>query len=117
MASMNIKSLSVPDLLSLRADIDRMLQSKKSELQAQLAEIGGDGAARSSRAKGSKVAAKYQHPTSGETWSGRGGVAGWLAAELKAGKKREDFLIEKSDAEKAPKRAKGVRGRRKAAKK
>ena len=112
MASMNIKSLSVADLLSLRSDIDRVLQSKKS----QLAEIGGDGSPRASRAKGSKVAAKYRNPATGETWSGRGGVAGWLAAELKAGKKREEFLIDKSDTEKAPKRSKGGRGRVKAAK-
>ena len=45
--------------------------------------------------KGSKVAAKYRHPRTGETWSGRGGVAGWLAREIKSGKKREDFLIAK----------------------
>lgn len=97
MASINLKSLSVPQLLALRADIDETLQSRRSELQAQLAEIGGGsagGTGRVSRIKGSKVAAKYRHPKTGETWSGRGGVAGWLAAELKAGKKREDFLIE-----------------------
>ena len=97
MAAFNIKGLSVAELLSMRADIDRMLQVRKSELQAQLAEIGGgsgDGAARGSRGgKGRKVAAKYRHPKTGETWSGRGGVASWLAAEIKAGKKREDFLI------------------------
>ncbi len=95
MPSANLKSLSVPELLTMRSDIDVMLQSRRSELQAQLAEIGGanGGTGRVSRIKGLKVAAKYRHPKTGETWSGRGGVAGWLAAELKAGKKREDFLI------------------------
>lgn len=95
MPSVNLKSLSVPQLLAMRSDIDVMLQSRRSELQAQLAEIGGStgGSGRVSRIKGLKVAAKYRHPKTGETWSGRGGVAGWLAAELKAGKKREDFLI------------------------
>lgn len=104
MAAMNIKGLSVAELLSMRSDIDRMLQSRKSELQAQLAEIGGDssgGAARATRSnKGRKVAAKYRNPKTGETWSGRGGVASWLAAEIKAGKKREDFLIAGNGASK-----------------
>lgn len=118
MPAINVKNLSVKELLDLRADIDRALQARKSELQAQLAQIGGgDGGGRGGRAKGGKVAAKYRHPDTGETWSGRGGVAGWLAAELKAGKKREDFLIDQSaGGGKAPKAPKGVRGRRKAAK-
>lgn len=97
MPSINIRNLSVPQLLALRADIDRQLQSRKAELQAQLAQIGGEGTAGRSRSvKGSKVAPKYRHPKTGETWSGRGGVAGWLAREIKSGKKREDFLIAKS---------------------
>src|SRR3954447_8441107 len=108
MPSSNIKNLSVPQLLSMRSDIDRLLQSKRSELQAQLAQIGGgEGTAprRAGSIKGTKVAAKYRHPKTGETWSGRGGTAGWLAREIKAGKKKEDFLIarpaKKSDRRKA----------------
>ena len=105
MPSVNLKSLSVPQLLAMRSDIDVMLQSRRSELQAMLAEIGGgtSGTGRTSRIKGSKVAAKYRHPKTGETWSGRGGVAGWLAAELKAGKKREEFLIAGAGTPKAAK--------------
>jgi DNA-binding protein H-NS len=96
MPSTNIKNLSVPQLLAMRGDIDKLLQSKRSELQAQLAQIGGDGAVRKAGSvKGTKVAPKYRHPKTGETWSGRGGTAGWLAREIKAGKKREDFLIAK----------------------
>ena len=108
MPSVNIKSLSVPQLLAMRADIDNLLQSRKQELRAQLAEIGGEegAAAKSTRRKGMKVAAKYRHPKTGETWSGRGGVAGWLAAEIKAGKKREEFLIDKAAGGKAKKVAK-----------
>jgi DNA-binding protein H-NS len=95
MPSSNIKNLSVPQLLAMRSDIDRLLQAKKSELQAQLAEIGGEAVARrrAGSIKGSKVAPKYRHPKTGETWSGRGGTAGWLAREIKAGRKKEDFLI------------------------
>ncbi len=39
------------------------------------------------------VAPKYRHPETGETWSGRGRTARWLAEEEKNGKRREDFLI------------------------
>src|SRR5947199_10153951 len=97
MPSTNIKNLSVPQLLTMRSDIDRLLQSRRSELQAQLAQIGGDSAParRPGSVKGTKVAPKYRHPKTGETWSGRGGTAGWLAREIKAGKKTEDFLIAK----------------------
>lgn len=93
----NLKNMSVSDLLNLRKNIDIQLQSKRSELQAMLAEIGGGSTAVDGRkmpkAKGKKVAAKYRHPKTGEEWSGRGGVAKWLAAEIKAGKKKEAFLI------------------------
>jgi DNA-binding protein H-NS len=96
MPSASIKNLSVPQLLAMRIDIDKQLQSRKTELQAQLAQIGGDGnGSRARSVRGSKVPPKYKHPKTGETWSGRGGVAGWLVREIKSGKKREDFLIAK----------------------
>jgi DNA-binding protein H-NS len=106
MPSTNIKNLSVPQLLALRGDIDKLLQSKRTELQAQLAQIGGDGAGirKVGSVKGMKVAPKYRHPKTGETWSGRGGTAGWLAREIKAGKKREDFLIVKPGRKKRAKK-------------
>jgi len=40
-----------------------------------------------------KVKPKYRHPKSKATWSGRGKTPRWLAAELKGGKRKEDFLI------------------------
>ncbi len=92
MPTLNIKSLSVSELLALRDEIDRLLQARRTELQAQLAQIGGGKA---SAAKGATVPPKYRHPKTGETWTGRGGVAGWLAREIAAGKTREDFLIAK----------------------
>src|SRR6185295_9039638 len=95
MPSTNIKTLSVTQLLAMRGDIDKLLQSKRTELQAQLAQIGGDSGRKAGSVKGTKVAPKYRHPKTGETWSGRGGTAGWLAREIKAGKKREDFLLAK----------------------
>jgi DNA-binding protein H-NS len=93
MPTPNIKSLSVAQLLALRDEIDKQLQARRAELQAQLAQIGGDERQGIGAAKGVKVPPKYRHPGTGETWTGRGGVAGWLAREIAAGKKREDFLI------------------------
>lgn len=106
MPSTNIKTLSVTQLLAMRGDIDKLLQSKRTELQAQLAQIGGGdggGVRKAGSIKGTKVAPKYRHPKTGETWSGRGGTAGWLAREIKAGKKREDFLIAKPGRKKRAK--------------
>lgn len=53
-------------------------------------------AARSSTTRGTKVAAKYRNPANAkETWTGRGLPPRWMAALIKKGKKREDFLIRK----------------------
>ena len=40
------------------------------------------------------VAIKYRHPSTNETWTGRGKPPKWLAAEIAAGKTREDFLVQ-----------------------
>ncbi|MBK5205902.1 MAG: H-NS histone family protein [Polaromonas sp.] len=39
------------------------------------------------------VAPKYQDPDSGKTWTGRGKAPKWLAAQLAAGRNKQDFLI------------------------
>ena len=49
--------------------------------------------ARKSPAKGTKVAAKYRHPETGQTWSGRGILPKWMTEEIAKGRKREDFAI------------------------
>jgi DNA-binding protein H-NS len=91
---MNFKTMSVAELLSLRAELDRQLQTKQAELEAQLDEIRGyRSAVPRGPVKGSRIAAKYRNPVTGETWSGRGAVAKWLAAEIQNGKRIEDFLI------------------------
>ena len=108
----NLKNMSVTELLKLRSDVDAVLESKRDELHAQLRQIGGDASSkrgsgpRRSKLAGTKVAPKYRHPETGETWSGRGGTAGWMAAELKAGKKKEDFLIASASKKAAVKRSK-----------
>jgi DNA-binding protein H-NS len=40
--------------------------------------------AKSSNQKGSKVAAKYKNPATGETWTGRGKPPKWIAGQDRA---------------------------------
>jgi DNA-binding protein H-NS len=85
--------------MDLRERVDETLLKRRAELQKQLermgaiAVVGGRGGA--STLRGRKVPPKYRGP-SGETWAGRGAKPRWLVAELKGGKKLEDFLIDKS---------------------
>ena len=47
-----------------------------------------------SKRAGMKVAPKYRNPANPkETWTGRGRQPRWMAAQVKAGKKPEEFLI------------------------
>src|SRR5207245_83270 len=81
MAAINLKGMDVDALLALRADIDKRLSQKRSELEKQLSRLGAESgqAAGISRAvfgrrsalKGRKVPPKYRGP-GGETWAGRG---------------------------------------------
>ena len=36
---------------------------------------------------------KYRDPKSGETWSGRGRMARWLANKVEAGEKQDKYLV------------------------
>ena len=66
-----------------------------SEIRKALA--GGKGKRKSAATrKGRKVKPMYRNAKTGETWSGRGRPARWLAAAEKAGHKRTEFLIEKA---------------------
>jgi DNA-binding protein H-NS len=123
MPAINLKAMDVDALLSLRADIDKKLGEKRSELEKQLSRLGaennGSGHARAARGwgrrsamKGRKVPPKYRGP-GGETWAGRGARPRWLAALLKQGRKLEEFAIDKAAA--ARKRVVAKKSRRKRA--
>jgi len=98
MPNVNLSGMTVEALMDLRERVDEMLVERRGELQKQLermgaiAVVGGRGG---SGLKGRKVAPKYRGP-SGETWAGRGARPRWLVAASKAGKKLDDFLIDKS---------------------
>jgi DNA-binding protein H-NS len=114
MAKINLTSMSVDALLQLREDVGRTLNSKAGDLQRQLAALGKDvgagGRGRSSGLRGTTVAPKYRGP-GGDTWAGRGAMPRWMAAAIKEGKKRDDFLIDKSAAAAKAKRGSAKRGR------
>jgi DNA-binding protein H-NS len=117
--------MSVESLIELRDDVSAMLSKKADELQRQLARLtNGDkigNGRKSMRAssgngrglKGRKVAPKYRDPKTGETWSGRGAPARWLAAYEKQGKKRDSFLIDKSKVAASSKKTATKKSRRK----
>ena len=93
-----VAAMSVEALLELRDEIGEILSSKAGQLQDLLAALGqhGGNGRRKSSLKGHKVTPKYRNPKNrSETWAGRGAMPRWMAAEIKAGKKRESFLIHK----------------------
>lgn len=73
------------------AEVRRMLAALAKEQGYSLEEVFGKATA--ARAVKSKVAAKYRHPTSHATWSGRGKRPNWLTAELAKGKTLADFAV------------------------
>ena len=118
----NLAKMSVEALIKLRDDIGNVLSRKASQLQSELAALGeggwitsgkkAGGRPRGSKMKGRKVAPKYRNPKNrSETWAGRGVMPRWMTAEIKKGKKREDFAIGKSAAK--AKRAPAKKPRRK----
>ena len=112
MAAINLKGMDVDALLALRADIDKRLSQKRSELEKQLSRLGAEsgGAARNFRTgfgrrsalKGRKVPPKYRGP-GGETWAGRGARPRWLSALIRQGRKLDEFAIDKALARKGRK--------------
>ena len=60
------------------------------EYDLQVSDLG-TSASRSGRR--GIVAAKYRHPETAQTWSGRGKVPRWLQAELDQGNARDIFAV------------------------
>lgn len=101
---------SLKDLLAqqeaLQKQIELLSRKERSgaiaQIKALIAEhgltvgdLGGKASAttKESGTKGSKVAAKYRDPESGNTWSGRGLQPKWLKAAIDGGKTLEDFAV------------------------
>lgn len=113
MAKQSLASMTLEALLKLRDEIGDTLKARAEGLRQELRAIGRDYAEvgrialyGKSKLAGRKVEPKYRGPN-GELWSGRGAMPRWMSAEVKAGKKRDEFLIATPAKKAAPKKKKG----------
>lgn len=74
------------------AAVIRDLRAKMTEFGITAADLGMGRLSRSSRA-GHTVAVKYRNVATGETWTGRGKMPRWLAAEVAKGRSKEQFAV------------------------
>jgi DNA-binding protein H-NS len=99
----DLESMSVDELWSLHelvvSVMARKLSAEKARLEQRLRELGqstADSAKKVSHARRPypQVFPKYRNPSRpSETWAGRGKQPRWLAAQLRSGKKLDDFRI------------------------
>ncbi len=100
--------LSLNDLLAQKAALEKQIadtqRAERAEAVAQvralmsqygltLADIGAKSTSPAKRGTGTKVAAKYRDPATGNAWSGRGLKPNWLKAALEAGRSLSDFAV------------------------
>ena len=109
----NLPSLSIEELWALHEEIgvtlSKKIASEKRELEERLAKLNRGLAGKSAIKRGAlligdvprvrraypPVLPKFQNPADPtETWAGRGKQPRWLVAQLKAGRKPSDFLID-----------------------
>jgi len=104
MKGINFESMSTDELWTLRNKVTEMLAARiadeKTILEKRLSQLtqrfqtvrphqGQPG-----RRPYPRVLPKYRNPDQpSETWSGRGKQPRWLTAQLRSGKRVEDFLI------------------------
>ena len=109
-----LTGMSTDALLALRDNVSRMIGQRISELRTQLQrlEFGGRSTSGAKTVKaisrrGRKVPPKYRDPENrSNVWAGRGVVPRWMQEKIKAGAKREDFLIGASETSPRKKRGK-----------
>ena len=110
----NLPSLSIDDLWALHEEVGAALSKKiaaeKRELEERLAKLNRGLIGRSAVKRAAlqiaggvrvrraypPVLPKFQNPAdASETWAGRGKQPRWLVAQLKAGRRASDFLIDR----------------------
>ena len=104
MTKQDLKSMSVDELWSLHELVTQALARKitdeKSQLDRRLRQLGlsASGIAKKlnhARRPYPQVFPKYRNPAQpAETWAGRGKQPRWLTAQLRSGKKLDDFRIQ-----------------------
>jgi DNA-binding protein H-NS len=87
-----LKQTNKPGITQLKAIIAKF-KLTPADVRLALKESSARGK-RVSHFKGKKVKPKYRNPKNkNETWGARGLKPKWLSAQLKQGKKLDDFLI------------------------
>jgi DNA-binding protein H-NS len=97
----NLKSISVDELWKLHElvveELSRRIVAERASLGQRLRRLGStitSSDVRRERRPYPKVSPKYRNPKNrSETWAGRGKQPRWLTAQLRSGKKLDDFLI------------------------
>ena len=102
----DLESKSVDELWSLHERVvlvlARKISTEKGRLEQRLRELGqntGDSTKKVSHARRPypQVFPRYRNPAQpSETWAGRGKQPRWLTAQLRSGKRLDDFRIEPS---------------------
>ena len=100
----DLKSMSLEALWSLHEQVNSVLASKivaeKAQLERRLQQLGQAPSVAAKKTSHERrpypqVFPKYRNPAQpGETWAGRGKQPRWLTAQLKSGKKLDDFRIQ-----------------------
>ena len=96
--------MSVDELWSLRAQLRSVLAGKisaeKAQLDQRLRQLRLGAGSRHTKMRHAprsypQVFPKYRNPAEpSETWAGRGKKPRWLTAQLKSGKRIDDFRID-----------------------
>ena len=91
-----LERMSADDLWSLHVEVTEFLQARiqaeKAELEKRLKLLQGPP---SSRRQYPTVHPKYRNPENpSETWAGRGKQPRWLTAQLRSGRRIDDFRIQ-----------------------
>jgi DNA-binding protein H-NS len=87
--------MSTDDLWSLHVEVSQLLEQRIKQEKLQLEErLKRLQTPMSGRRPYPPVSPKYRNPDHpSETWTGRGKQPRWLVAQLKSGKRVEDFSI------------------------
>ena len=98
MERMELDQMSIDELWSLHVEVAQLLQTKiKTEKLALEERLRILKAPVSERRPYPPVSPKYRNPDlPSETWSGRGKQPRWLVAQLRSGKRIDDFKIKKA---------------------
>ncbi len=100
----DLKSLTLDELWSLHEEtasvLARKMEAAKAVLEHRLQQLHLNGDAHvpktvNGQRSHRRVFPKYRNPAQpSETWAGRGKQPRWLSAQLKSGKKLDDFRIQ-----------------------